>query len=153
MRSLLSFFLVLDLITIMITWTLSRHSLVTRLFFLKTPWFNRNHEKENYPIPPSRRAVRKVPKVGMRAAIKSKIAASVMAVKSVLLRPTRSAMHPHKSAPVARPVYVTTPIAKIQTKIQLEGGRSWQRLNSDLCLPSVKLLIGFIIKIDMYYVT
>lgn len=67
---------------------------------------------ENYPIPPSRRAVRKVPKVGIRAAIKSKIAASVMAVKSVLLRPTRSAMHPHNSAPVARPVYVTTPDAK-----------------------------------------
>ena len=74
---------------------------------------------ENYPIPPSRRAVRKVPKVGIRAAIKSKIAARVMAVSSVLLRPTRSAMQPHKSAPVASPVYVTTPVANTIIRNQL----------------------------------
>ena len=55
--------------------------------------------------------MRKVPKVGIRAAIKSKIAASVMAVNNVLLLPTRSDMQPHKSAPVANPVYVTTPVA------------------------------------------
>ena len=63
--------------------------------------------------------MRKVPKVGIRAVIKSKITASVTAVKSVLLLPIRSAMHPHNSAPVAKPVYVTTPVKTQITNHQL----------------------------------
>lgn len=64
-------------------------------------------------MPPRSRAVRKVPNVGMMAAMRSNTAARVTAVKRVRLRPTLSAMQPHKSAPVARPVYVTTPAGLI----------------------------------------
>ena len=60
-------------------------------------------------MPPSRRAVKKVPNVGIMAAIRSKTAAIVSAVNKVLRLPTRSDMQPHNKAPVANPAYVATP--------------------------------------------